>query len=299
MLSAAALLAVALLGGTVLPTAVRGGVTCPPDSPVCVVVVDTPGQPGSTGNPAQPVDNQRHCYIAGTGEEVACFDPGWGWFNDADSCYWKLVDPQPGDGAWWEGHYPDGAIYMTTCMELRPGVGGGWAWRATPPPGYGAGLPTPQQLAQRAIDQMTLSGPQIHTPLDGDRSGVVGVPVWLWTDVGATTWGPTSATAAVPGLSVTATATANQIVWDMGDGRSETCRNPGTPYYAGGVTSPTCQHIYEQPSTGQPNDAYPVTATTTWDVTWTGGGVSGSLTVTRQSTAGVRIGEVQVLVTQE
>lgn len=85
----------------------------------------------------------------------------------------------------------------------------------------------------------------------------------------------------------------------MGDGNSETCRNPGTAYYTGGITSPSCQHIYQESSGGQPGEAYPVTATTTCDVTWTGGGASGSLSVTRQATARVRIGEVQVLLTQE
>ena len=101
----------------------------------------------------------------------------------------------------------------------------------------------------------------------------------------------------MPGLSVTATAKARQIVWDMGDGHTETCHNPGTPYYTGGVVSPTCQHIYVRSSADQPNLAYTITATTTWDVTWTGGGTSGSLTVTRVSTGHVRVGEVQVLIT--
>lgn len=125
------------------------------------------------------------------------------------------------------------------------------------------------------------------------------MPVWLWTEVGASTWGPTSATASVPGLSVTATARARQIQWVMGDGRTETCAGPGTPYFTGGVTSPTCQHIYERPSASEPGGVFAITATTTWDVTWAGGGASGSLTTTRQSTASVRIDEVQVLVTQQ
>ena len=144
---------------------------------------------------------------------------------------------------------------------------------------------------------MALTGPAIRLSIPADKFATVGVPVWLWTEVTPTTWGPNSATASVPGLSVTATAQARQIVWDTGDGRSETCRNPGTPYYTGGVVSPTCQHVYERSSAQEPDTAYRVTATTTWDVTWTGGGTSGSLTVTRVSTGSVRVGEVQVLVT--
>ncbi|WP_378101754.1 hypothetical protein [Cellulomonas sp. T2.31MG-18] len=222
----------------------------------------------------------------------------WGWWNDQDSCYWKLLDPQPADSVTWEGHYPNGAIWDVLCLPIVPGSSaGGWAWRASPPPGYGGTSVTPAQLAQQAISQMVLTGPQIRLSIPADKFATVGVPVWLWTDVTPTTWGPNTATASVPGLSVTATAQARQIVWDTGDGQSETCRNPGTAYYAGGVTSPTCQHVYQRSSADQPGLAYPIRATTTWDVTWTGGGTSGSLTLTRVSTGQIRVGEVQVLVT--
>jgi hypothetical protein len=47
---------------------------------------------------------------------------------------------------------------------------------------------------------------------------------------------------------------------------------------------------------GKPGEAYPITATATWDITWTGGGASGRLEQTRQSAAQARIGELQVLV---
>jgi hypothetical protein len=39
-----------------------------------------------------------------------------------------------------------------------------------------------------------------------------------------------------------------------------------------------------------------VTATTTWDIQWAGGGEAGQLTETRSSSLPVRIGELQVLV---
>ena len=99
---------------------------------------------------------------------------------------------------------------------------------------------------------MQLAGPAIGMTPDPGRAGLVGVPVWLWTAVMPTTWGPNSATASVPGLSVTATAQASKIVWDMGDGIKVTCANPGTAYYTGGVESPTCEHIYRTSSAGQP-----------------------------------------------
>lgn len=274
-------------------------VSCPVRSPYCVVEASSPGAPVATAVPAAgggDPSSQTPC-VAATGEQVPCLDGFFGWFNVADSCYWKPTNPQPpGDLPIWEGHYPDGQIWDVVCIVHDPGSHAGRAWRASPPPGYGGG-PSPAQLAQEAVAQMQLAGPAIHLSIPADRFGVVGVPVWLWTQVGPTTWGPNSATASVPGLSVTATAQAQQIVWDTGDGETVTCVNPGTPYAAGEVTSPTCQHIYATSSAAMPGEAFPLTATTTWLVTWSGGGSSGSLTVRRSSSASVRIGEVQVLVT--
>ncbi len=228
---------------------------------------------------------------------MACYSEAFGWFNSADDCYYRLRNPQPPDGVEWEGHYPDGAIYVITCLNRIPGSNGGWVWLPAPPPGYGAPVITPRQLADRAVEQLGLAGAAIRMSIEGDALGTVGIPVWLWTEVSPSTWGPVTATASVPGLSVTATAQARLIVWDTGDGATETCTGPGTPYAVGLVVS-TCQHVYEQSSAGQPGDAWPVTATTTWAVTWSGGGQSGSIEVTRTASSSVRVGEVQVLITR-
>lgn len=291
---------VSMIAALLVTGATPSGVSCAPNTTFCVIEVEALPPPPDPGTPAGAGDVvERHCLVSSTGREVPCSGP-LGWFNDSDDCYWRRLEhPPPPSDVIWAGHPAGGAIYAVSCAATHPGGTDGWVWAPTDPPGYGGTGVTPQQLAQHAIARMQLTGPAIRMTIDGPEMGTVGVPVWLWTEVGPTTWGPNSATASVPGLAVTATAQARQIVWDMGDGRSETCRNPGTPYYVGGIVSPTCQHIYERSSAGQPGEAYPVTATTTWDVTWSGGGASGSLTVTRQSTASVRIGEVQVLVTQE
>lgn len=298
LLAGLAGIALSLSGAPPLPAAV----VCPPRSQICFVDAETPGQPAPTPVPAESASSSepRVCTIELTGATVDCVSPIWGWFSSRDSCYYKLrVPPPPATDSLWEGHYPDGGIYVVTCLASLggPGTNGGWVWLATPPDGYGAASITPGELAARAVDQMQLTGAVIGMTPGPGRTGLVGVPVWLWTEVTPTSWGPNSATATVPGLSVTATAQASKIVWDMGDGATVTCANPGTAYYKGAITSPTCQHIYERSSAGQPDDAYPVTATTTWDVTWTGGGASGALTLTRASSSTVRIGELQVLVT--
>ena len=293
---------VAITGGPsaagVAPSATE--VICDPHSQTCIVVVSTPpnpGAPGSSSGDGSP-GQARVCVGLG-GAVVSCYSESFGWFNDADGCYYRELAVQPdATNPIWEGHHPDGSIYAVTCGGLPfGGSAGGWVWLPGPPPGFGDVGVTPAQMAQRAVDEMRLTGPAIHLTIASDETGLVGVPVWLWTDVTPTTWGPNSATASVPGLSVTAYAQATQIVWDMGDGHTRVCPGPGTPYTEGAVESPTCDFVYERSSAGQPGDAYPVSATTTWQVTWSGGGTSGSLTLTRTSTTTVRIGELQVLVT--
>jgi hypothetical protein len=232
-----------------------------------------------------------------TGEVVDCYDPAYGWFNPTDACYYKPHEPQPpATDPVWEGNFPNGAIYDQVCPAI-PGTGGGWGWFATPPPGFGPTL-TAAQVAQEAIRRLHLLGPEIGMAPPPTSTGLVGVPMWLWTAVTPATWGPTSATASVPGLSVTATGRADHIVWDMGDSHSVMCANAGTPYRQslGGGPSPTCGYQYSMSSAQQPGAKYTVTATTTWNVTWVGGGQSGQLTVTRSSTTRVGVGELQVLV---
>lgn len=301
--AAVALAAACVLAGATTASA-DGQVTCPVDLPNCVVTVVTPGVPGSgqEDSGAQPVSNGggRVCVLPYSGETVPCHDPTWGWFSDADACYYLLREPQPAASeSVWDGHFPEGAVYVVTCLDPlnAPGTNGGWTWLASPPPGYGGVTASPEELARRAVEQMALTGPEIGTSIGVDELGTVGVPVWLWTAVGPTTWGPNTATASVPGLSVTATARATRIDWDMGDGSRESCTTPGDPYVDGQVHSPSCEHTYLMPSLGEPGGAYRVTGVTTWEVTWSGGGTGGSLTVTRAAESTIRIGELQVLVT--
>lgn len=295
------LAAVALAGHPAAPAGAPGRVVCD-QFQTCWVEVETPGTPGSGdpddgGSDGSSSGQERVCRSYG-GEAVPCFSEVFGWFNDADRCYYEPVTPPPpADTPIWAGHYPDGAVWSVVCVDIIPGSEGGWTWLPSPPRGVGATGVTPEQLAQRAVNSMRLTGPMIRTSIPSELTGTVGVPLWLWTDVTPTTWGPNSATASVPGLSVTATAQAVRVVWEMGDGHSVTCDGPGTPVTAGAVESPTCDYVYQRSSAGQPGDIFEVTAIATWQVSWSGGGESGSLTLTRTSTSTVRIGEVQVLVT--
>jgi hypothetical protein len=157
----------------------------------------------------------------------------------------------------------------------------------------------PEVLARRAVDSMRLDGPDVASPRPGGKY-MVGVPMWLWVRQGETTYGPATATASAG--TVTATAQVTSIRWTMGDGTTATCAGPGTPYRGSQNMddSPDCGHRYTRTSSGQPGERFPLTATSTWTITWevTAGepaGDAGEWTETRDSTVGVRVGEVQVL----
>jgi hypothetical protein len=300
--AAAAALAALVSGTMVGPAAVAAGpVDCPLGQTVCTVSVQGPAHVGST-RPARRTpasDVSPGCRIpAGRpdgGTAVPCSVPGFGSWDNSDGCYYQREpQPPPPSDPVWEGH-TDGAIYTMTCHGV-PGTGGGWVWRATPPAGTGAGVDA-AVLAQRAIRELALQGPAIRMAPPPGSMGLVHAPVWMWTAITPTTWGPTSATVAVPGASVTAVARAQRITWAMGDGHTVTCTGPGTAYRPGlaTTTSPTCGFVYERSSAGQPGDAYAVTAVTTWQITWAAAGQTGALTVTRTSRTSLRIGEMQVL----
>jgi hypothetical protein len=222
---------------------------------------------------------------------------------DAPVCTVSKMDPPPPAGSeLWEGHNPDdGAVYTRICSSTDEFIGINvnttveTFWAANPPPPV-----DPAALAQQAVDKMTLRGPDIGiTPKPGGK-GVVGMPVYMWTAKGAETYGPNTASASAGGITVTATAKVQKIVWKMGDGQAVTCTTAGTPYKAayGKQPSPDCGYRYTEPSSTTSTGKYHVTATSTWVIDWQvagGGGQTGQLTEIRNSSVDITVAEVQVL----
>jgi hypothetical protein len=230
-----------------------------------------------------------------------CWSDQWGAFDMAEGCYLKRAEPQPqaGDPA-WAGHAPtDGAVYDRNC----PSAGGGLAlvvpngqeWRSEPPPGSPVG-PTPAQVAAEALAELTVYGPQIGTAPQATGHGLVGLPVWLWTDRNADTWGPIKVSKTDGGITVNLEADAQYVVWNMGDGHSVRCDNPGTSFSGDGTASPTCGYRYVAPSRDEPGGAYTVTATTHWLVTWAANtGDGGTLSTDVPDTTTITIDELEVV----
>lgn len=274
-------------------------VVCDAVTKRCYVKVGTPGDGGGPGGGGSGGGGGAMVCREPWGKEVPCYVEGKGWFDPGSFCYWRKLDPQPPalDPRWGGHTATEGVVYHATCPYSAAYYDREFdRFLATPPPGFG-GLPSPVTLAAQAISQLPIEGAHIQTAPSVNGAGLVGMQVYLWTEVNASTWGPQTATASVPGLSVTATANAAKIEWRMGDGNSVTCANPGTPYSAefGGNPSPNCGYVYSQSSRNQPGGRYTITAITTWHVTWAGGGQTGALDVTRQSTSTVQIQELSVV----
>jgi hypothetical protein len=304
---------VLVLSGLCPSTAVAD-TTCQVTDPltgICTVWVDVPGTPGTPGHPGSdgPTDTGTGaaCYWDGTSQGITKPPPGpvpcsstAGYWSNGYRCYISRINPQPpaGDPS-WQGHQPgDGALY--NCYQPQTGLLI-MIWSQNPPPSSGTG-PTPREVAQLAIERMKLSAINIGiAPEPGpDSVGLVGMPVWMWAKAPDDhTFGPISAGASAGGITITATAKVLYVAWDMGDGAQVTCDTAGSPYKPsyGQKDSPGCGYTYKKSSAHQPGDAYTVTATSSWVITWSGAGQTGTIRLNGLSrSTQIRIGEAQVLV---
>lgn len=192
-----------------------------------------------------------------------------------------------------------GAWYVYQCQNdgwrdalYRPPV-----WIPDGQAGPAATAPDPEALAEQARNQLRLQGPTIALSPTGRQ--LIRLPTWMWLDPAG--WHPVSATAAAGGVSVTAVATPAEVVWAMGDGAQVRCTGPGTPYRPDidpKASSPDCGHTYQTVSDDQPGAVFPVTATITWNVTWTGAGQTGTFNgLTTVSTTQVTVISIPALST--
>ncbi len=299
--------AAAMTSVTAAPAWAGGGgevaVSCQ-NSPTagCVVGAGTPGQgdavkqvtpqPGATGHGTQCRN--------WTGEIAACVSPWSGWMG-SDGCYYKVNTtwkPPPWDTADQPPPGQAGAYYDKNCVGTRPfpGTGTGIVWLPT---GTAPGsLPSPIVLARQARGRLALPPPALAMSPPGPQ--LVNLPTWMWLP--RRDWGTRSATASVPGESVTASATARSVTLAMGDGATVTCAGPGTPYEAGqnpAGASPDCGHTYRSSSVTQPRSAFAVTVVVHWTVSWAGGGQQGTFpNLTTTARLPVSVVESQALNTQ-
>lgn len=236
----------------------------------------------------------RTCTSAGL--EMPCSIPEIGAIR-ADGCYYARASGPPdpafqtavrgsGSGAWWDRTCLGGGEIGATTVWLPAGA----ASQVAAPP--------PVVVARQAVSRLRLPEPPIASNPAPGAMHLVSLPTWLWIDRGP--WEARSATASVPGVSVTVTATPARVEWSMGDGSTVTCDWPGTPYPRDGdprAASPDCGHTYARSSAGLPGQAFPVSATVSWDIAWAGGGQTGTLPdLQTTGSAAFRVAESQALV---
>jgi hypothetical protein len=150
---------------------------------------------------------------------------------------------------------PDGITAVLYFRDCGDGPVRQYVWVRREPPTVVA----EQALSDLATRLLTAPLVSVSPP---DR-GVVNLETWL----AATDTGPISATATIPGLSVTATATIASTVWDLGNGDRITCAGTGVAWSeeSDGVPAP-CGYTYRVAT--PENAPHRLTATFVWQITW-------------------------------
>jgi hypothetical protein len=257
-----------------------GSVDCTltPNDPACqVTVVDSANAGKKSGGGG---GGSMECHYAG--QVVDCYNE-LGWLG-AGGCYYAKTPGwvlQPNE--WIKNCLVPGStdVYNNLGVVVLP----------TPPDAFAA-------LLQRAVSQLQIPHPVLAASPALTSPQVVQVPVWWWLQPGS--WAAQSATASLPGIAITATATPNTVTWDAGDGTATSCNGPGTPWTAAdppSAPSPTCGHVYTSTSRTAPGGKFIVRASIGWTITWAGGGMTGTEPpVTTTAAADVSVTELRAVI---
>lgn len=162
---------------------------------------------------------------------------------------------------------------------------------AQPPPN------DPQVVAREAVARMRLPEATAHVGPDPFANEwqmtAVGYPQWLWTDSPAAQ----QVSVTEQGLTIELNAQRTSTTFDLGDGTKKTCHSmkPWSKAVQPGTPSPVCGHTYEKASL--PKGNYEVTATESWEVTWSALGQSGVISTQRSGASfSLPVGQLQALV---
>ena len=226
-------------------------------------------------------------------------------------CIWSTIDEPASSAAWGGRTAAQGHIETMNCgATTDDGTGMGSArldvrfvpnatQAAAPPP-----PPNPAVLAEQAYKELRIPAPSIGAGPDRTKIAV-NLWTWLWVDDP----GPLTATVAAAGVSVTATATLASTTWTLGEPATTgdsytsgppatiTCNGSGTepPPTFGWKAEPPCGYQFHWRSTKERTGgtgAWPITATSNWDVTWQSNtGVTGATTLAATTNDAFDVGE--------
>lgn len=158
--------------------------------------------------------------------------------------------------------------------------------------------PDPVVVGRHAALQLTLPGaqPRIEPSPERNRwhSAAVGQALWLSVN------DPTATkreSLTFMGQVVQLSARRNGLSFEMGDGHTVHCAatTPWSPSVEPGAPSPTCGYTYQQVA---PAGGYKVTAITSWDVTWSVLGQTGTVHIQKAGGTTLPVGELESVVTR-
>ncbi|WP_221357417.1 hypothetical protein [Streptomyces beigongshangae] len=185
-----------------------------------------------------------------------------------------------GEGYFWDSYVTEGREGDPGALDCTKDI----FWVDTgdaPPPDIPQAI-TPEMLAQLAYAEIRVPSTRVELAPEGTTK--VNLPTWAWLD--AAKFKPVSVTASVPLLQVQATTTAEPLSLRIEPGTPDATTYPasgvcelngdriGEPYARGkSDRTPPCGVRYLR-SSG--DNSYPLRATVTWKISWTGTGVNGA-----------------------
>jgi len=208
---------------------------------------------------------------------------GYEWDAEQREKYLNKDDPskdfnkdKAGKGYWWGSYvnksYPPG---WDSCTEDYF-----WVDTGDAPPANIPNTITPEILAGLAYNEIRVPSTKVTLAPAGETK--VNLPTWAWLD--AAQFKPVSVTASVPVLGMEATTVAEPVSLRIEPGTADAQVYPasgvctfvngriGEPYTAGKASqTPPCGVKYLR-SSG--DGSYPLRATITWKIHWTGTGVA-------------------------
>ncbi|MET8684255.1 hypothetical protein ABZV77_08565 [Streptomyces sp. NPDC004732] len=226
--------------------------------------------PGMAGHAGAAINElQRH------------YEDDYGW-TDTPGYKDYNVD-KDGEGMFWAAYEnpeePDD-LKRSSCSDIPFWVKNGDA----PPPQHEEAI-DPEILAALAYQHMEL--PKTKVTLAPDGNTKVKLPTWAWLDKAA--FDEVKATAAIniPGFNLEATTTAKPKALTLDPGTEDATTLPadgqcpivdgriGEPYAQGKAKeTPPCGIVYGRSSAGA---TFPLKASLTWEITWTGTGQNAPL----------------------
>lgn len=282
---------------------------------VCVKWTYTDDEIADSGDDSSGSGGERVCERVENGEtyEMPCHNGNGTWSPRCDGWVW-VQQPQPAKTEpVWEGN-SDG--FILACEQVdSTGYDRGvyYFWAASDPDQL---LPSPRELADRALLQMEFSSGQVgstppSTDIKASSKGLIGVPMWFWVEDPAGTMNPQPVTETAGPITVTATPRLESVVWTLADRqtgvthRTITCYGEnarGTEWSSaidGDGTLPSSCGL-NAAQNDKPGD-YELSAQANWVVEWSSGDEDGTIVlddVPPSAAVPITISELQTIVVE-